>query len=257
MLANYHTHTYLCKHANGDMEEYVENAIKSGLQILGFSDHAPVRYSTGYQSYFKMYPEELSLYVSEVLRLKEKYKSDIEILLGYEAEYYPLEFKNMIDVISQYPYDYLILGQHYTKNEYDGFYPGFRTEDESILKDYVNQLICGIETGMFTYIAHPDLINYVGDEKIYTEELQKVCRAAKKANMPLEYNILGLRQNRQYPNPLFWRIAAREENTVIIGSDAHTPVDVFDKESTIRAIEEIEAFGLKRVKGNILENIGE
>ena len=88
MLANYHTHTYLCKHANGDMEEYVENAIKSGLHILGFSDHAPVRYSTGYQSYFKMYPEELSLYVSEVLRLKEKYKSDIEILLGYEAEYY-------------------------------------------------------------------------------------------------------------------------------------------------------------------------
>lgn len=257
MLANYHTHTYLCKHASGNMEDYVINAITSGLQILGFSDHAPIKYSTGYQSYFKMDPEELSIYVSEVLRLKEKYKNDIKIHLGYEAEYYPLEFKNMIDVISKFPYDYLILGQHYTKNEYDGFYPGFRTEDEIILKDYVNQLICGIETGKFLYIAHPDLINYAGDENIYKEELQKLCRSAKKANMPLEYNILGLRQKRHYPNKLFWDIAAKEGNTVIIGSDAHTPVDVFDKESIERAKEEIKSMGLKRVNNNILENIGD
>ncbi len=255
MLANYHTHTYLCKHANGNMEEYVTSAIKSGLKILGFSDHAPIKYSTGYQSYFKMAPKELGLYVTEVLRLKEKYKNDIKILLGYEAEYYPLEFKNMMDVISEFPYDYLILGQHYTQNEYDGFYPGFLTEDEEILKDYVNQLICGIETGMFTYIAHPDLINYAGDEKIYTQELQRLCRAAKKANMPLEYNILGLRQNRNYPNSLFWEIAAKEGNTVIIGSDAHTSGDVFDKENVERAKGEIKRLGLKRVKDNILENI--
>lgn len=253
MLANYHTHTYLCKHANGNMEEYVENAIKSGLKILGFSDHAPINYSTGYQSYFKMHPEELGLYVSEVLRLKEKYKNDIKILLGYEAEYYPLEFKNMMDLISAYPYDYLILGQHYTKNEYDGFYPGFRTEDEEILKDYVNQLICGIETGKFLYIAHPDLINYVGDEGIYTEEMKRLCKAAKKAGMPLEYNILGFRQKRSYPRQLFWEIAAKEGNTVVLGSDAHLPEDVFDKENTQKAEEIIKSMGMNLVKNNVLQ----
>lgn len=252
MQANYHTHTYLCKHAIGEMEDYVKEAIKSNLKILGFSDHAPIEYSTGYKSYFKMAPNELGLYASEVLRLKEKYKADIEILLGYEAEYYPNEFNNMMNVINKFPYDYLILGQHYTKNEYDGFYPGFRTEDKEIIKDYVNQLICGIETGKFLYVAHPDLINYVGDEKVYTEELQKLCQAAKKANMPLEYNILGMRERRNYPNSLFWEIAAKEGNTVIIGSDAHTPLDVFDGENVKRAKEIIENMGLEIVKDNIL-----
>lgn len=254
MLANYHTHTYLCKHAGGNMEDYVINAIKSKLKILGFSDHAPVAFSTGYKSYFRMEISEHELYVSEVLRFKEKYKDDIKILLGYEAEYYPREFKNMIDVISKYPYDYLILGQHYTHNEYDGFYPGFQTADEEILKDYVRQLICGIETGNFLYVAHPDLINYVGDEKLYVQELQKLCRAAKKAGMPLEYNILGLRQKRNYPNSLFWEIAAKEGNTVVIGSDAHMPQDVFDKENIERAKENIKRMNLTLVKDNILEN---
>ena len=36
---NYHTHTKRCKHAGGSDEEYIESAIKSGFQELGFADH--------------------------------------------------------------------------------------------------------------------------------------------------------------------------------------------------------------------------
>ena len=39
MIANYHTHTVLCRHAKGDIHEYVDTAIQNGLKILGFSDH--------------------------------------------------------------------------------------------------------------------------------------------------------------------------------------------------------------------------
>lgn len=38
---NYHTHTSRCGHAVGEDEEYVINAIKSGIKVLGFSDHVP------------------------------------------------------------------------------------------------------------------------------------------------------------------------------------------------------------------------
>ena len=34
MLANYHTHTYLCHHAYDEPRQYVEQAIKNGLEIL-------------------------------------------------------------------------------------------------------------------------------------------------------------------------------------------------------------------------------
>ena len=38
MIANYHTHTWRCLHAAGTEREYVENAIKGGYKILGFSE---------------------------------------------------------------------------------------------------------------------------------------------------------------------------------------------------------------------------
>ena len=39
MKTNYHTHTYRCKHAMGNDERIVLNAIKADFDILGFIDH--------------------------------------------------------------------------------------------------------------------------------------------------------------------------------------------------------------------------
>ena len=41
MIANYHTHTYRCCHAEGDVRDYVEEAVNRGLSILGISVHRP------------------------------------------------------------------------------------------------------------------------------------------------------------------------------------------------------------------------
>ena len=37
---NYHTHTYRCQHATGDVIDYAKAAIEAGLTTLGMSDHA-------------------------------------------------------------------------------------------------------------------------------------------------------------------------------------------------------------------------
>ena len=47
MIANYHTHTWRCRYANGTEREYVERAIEGGLKILGFSDHSPYPFPDG------------------------------------------------------------------------------------------------------------------------------------------------------------------------------------------------------------------
>ena len=41
-ISNYHTHIYLCKHASGTIEEYLNKAISLGYQVLGISDHGPL-----------------------------------------------------------------------------------------------------------------------------------------------------------------------------------------------------------------------
>ena len=43
MPADYHSHTPLCRHAEGTPEAYCEAALRAGITEYGISDHAPVR----------------------------------------------------------------------------------------------------------------------------------------------------------------------------------------------------------------------
>ena len=99
MIANYHTHTPRCGHAQGSEQEYVDAALSSGLKLLGFSDHTPYPFPDGYRSTFRMLPEELPDYVATVNGLKEKYAGQLEIHLGVEAEYYPKYFDGLLELL--------------------------------------------------------------------------------------------------------------------------------------------------------------
>ena len=192
MYANYHTHTYLSNHAVDTPRDYVESAIAGGTKLLGFSDHVPYPFANGHPSGFRIAVADTERYVSEIEALRGAYADRIRIFIGYEAEYYPAEFAAMLANIRRFDCDYLILGQHYTNNEYDGVYVYSMTDDRDMLSRYVNQAIAGMETGLFTYMAHPDLAFYRGDDAFYEAEMTRLCRAAKTCGMPLEINLLGL-----------------------------------------------------------------
>ena len=40
--ANYHTHIFLCKHAIGDVEDYVKKAIGLQYHTIAITDHGPL-----------------------------------------------------------------------------------------------------------------------------------------------------------------------------------------------------------------------
>jgi histidinol-phosphatase (PHP family) len=220
MIANYHTHTVRCHHASGTEEDFVLRAIDNGLQIFGFSDHVPMPFPDGHQSGFRVFREDLEDYVRTVERLRDQYADRIRILLGFEAEYYPDLFEPMLQLLAPYDYDYLIMGQHFVGNE-DGGYSGSPTTDAARLRQYVDQVITGLQTGKFTYLAHPDLLNYIGDPTIYDKEMTRLCRACLEMNIPLEVNLLGVEDGRHYPSDRFFRLAGKVGNPVILGCDAH------------------------------------
>lgn len=247
MIANYHTHTWRCMHASGTEREYVENAIQGGLKILGFSDHTPMPYSGGYVSNVKMRPDQLEDYVDTILKLKNEYRNDIEIHLGLEVEFYPAYFKFLLELTGQYPIEYFLLAQHYLGNEAGDFYCGTPTDSQEYLKRYCNQSQEALETGCFTYFAHPDLINFTGDGVIYDHWMRKLCKCANDLNIPLEINFLGIGDKRNYPNPLFWKIAGEVGNKVIFGSDAHQPETVWNPQALSIAKEIVNRYHLKLV----------
>lgn len=231
MIANYHTHTWRCMHAEGLEKRYVECAIEGGLKVLGFSDHTPMPYDEGYVSKVKMSMDQLEDYVNTVLKLKSEYSNDIEIHLGLEVEYYPKYFEKLIAITGQYPIEYFLLAQHFIGNEIGEPFSGERTDDPGRLIQYCLQAEEAIETGYFTYFAHPDLLYFVGDEKIYEQWMGRLCKCAKKKNIPLEINFLGLWDKRNYPDLRFWKIAGEIGNKVVFGSDAHQPEKVWNPEA--------------------------
>ncbi len=248
MHFNIHTHTYRCHHATGEDREYVEYAISHGIKTLGFSDHAPYCFPEGYYSGFRMAKEDVSDYFKSIKKLKEDFAGKIEIFIGLETEYYPAHFDDFLDFIKPYSPDFLILGQHFINNEYDGIYSYAPTYDEDVLKKYVEQSIEALNTGKFTYMAHPDLINFLGDKEIYLYEMKKLCIRAKELDIPLELNMLGLMEGRTYPKEIFFNLAAETKNKVILGADAHKPENVYNENVISQAKKFIERTGVDLIE---------
>lgn len=245
MIANYHTHTPRCNHAWGTEAEYVEKALEAGLQILGFSDHSPYVFPGEYYSRFRMRPEQLEDYVSSVLAVRKAYEGRIQIPLGLELEYYPEHLPNLLPILKDQPLDYLILGQHFVDNEIGAHYSGHRTADKGHMERFTNQVIDAMQSGLFTYFAHPDILNYVGeDHRFWREQVRRICREANQCGIPLEINLLGMLELKHYPNDRFWEIVAEEGCDVILGRDAHEPEQLLMQEYLDRGLNIVRRYGL-------------
>ena len=248
MNYNYHTHTFHCSHASGTPEEYILRAIECGVKYMGFSDHAPFIFPDGHESYYRVPTAEINDYFSELYALREKYKDKIDIKIGFELEYYTKYFDEMLKMAMDAGAEYLIFGQHALWNEHpDGVWCSQQTEDTGRLKEYVSNVLEAIKTGVFTYLAHPDLINFVGDDRLYEQEMRKICVLSREKNFPLEINCLGIRDNRKYPRKFFWEIAGQEKCPVTIGFDAHDAASAFDGESLIKAKKIIKKYNLNYI----------
>lgn len=230
MDANYHTHTVRCRHAIGSEREYIEKAISRGFKKLGFSDHTPQPYPSNFVSGMRMQMVEFDNYVNTIKNLAREYAQDITIYTGLEVEFMPEYFDKLINEIQQRDIDYIIMGQHFVKDEINGFYAGEANRDEKRLQQYVDLVVEGLASGKFTYLAHPDLINYIGPDKLYQHHMCRICEAALANNIPLEVNMLGFETKRNYPCDRFFTMAQEMGCSFVIGCDAHNPDCIFSPE---------------------------
>lgn len=244
MFANYHTHTFRCHHASGEDREYVEAAIEAGIRVLGFSDHCPWVYPSGFVSGIRMSPGEAEDYFDSLCRLQREYQRDIEILIGFEAEYTPSLIEEQDALFDGYPLDYLILGQHFLGPNDAEPYVGAPTQDETLLEQYVDSVIEGMKSGRFLYLAHPDLIHFTGSDESYQHHMKRLCREMKEMDGVFELNVLGLATHRHYPSERFLKIAGEMGNRFILGMDAHAPGQLMEREEIDRARRLCEKYGI-------------
>ncbi len=250
MKYNYHTHTSRCFHAKGSDEDYVKAAIEAGFDEIGFADHSPWPF-TDFVSDMRMHENLLKDYCDSIKQLREKYKDKISIKLGLECEYFPKYIPWLRSAIEEHGIDYIILGHHYSEDEPGCGYNGsIRTPER--LYAYKDELIEAMETGMFTYVAHPDL--FMRGYPVFDEHCEKISeeiiKKAIETSTPLEYNLLGYATSiatglPDYPYPDFWEMVAEMKPSVTVGIDAHSPEAYLDHKLFQSGYDNLEALGLR------------
>lgn len=226
MKANYHCHTERCYHAIGEDEAFVQAAVKGGFDIFGIADHGPWPFEGGFVSRMRLKAEDAQQYIDAFTALKKKYAGQIEIHIGFEQEYWPRYLDYMRRLLDN-GVEYFILGQHMLDAENIAPYIGqFVDTDDGVLR-YADSVCEGIRTGLYSYIAHPDLFMIRRTPEEFNAACEQatimIAQACSEQHIPLEYNLLGAGEHRAYPCEPFWVLAVKHCKNAILGMDAHTP----------------------------------
>lgn len=234
MIVDLHNHTPLCNHAQGEPKEYIQKAIEMGINLFGFSEHAPMNFDEKYRMKF----EEIIVYENTINQLKNEYKNDIEILLGYEVDF----LVGLIDdrVMSR-KVDFFIGSVHFLGTwgfdnpEFIGKYEGKNIDD--IWKSYFEAITNLAKSGLFDIVGHLDLLKIF--KFLPTKDIRILAKEAlnniKKANMTIEINSAGYRKpiKEQYPSSVLLEMAYELDIPITFSSDAHQIEHIgFEREKT-------------------------
>ncbi len=245
---NYHTHTKYCGHAKGDVEDYVKEAVNLNMEELGISDHAPIPLNHGMTKeeweenycYENMDINTFDNLLKEIDNLKSKY--NIKLYKGCESEYLYNNDDWYKELRSKL--DYMILGIHFFNGE-GRVLDTYKDINYKNVDCYYECAKRAIETGLFDYLAHPDLYLFdyksINGKNEFDDKAKEICLKlidlCVKHDIYFEINTNGLKYSKDknnrdlwlYPNIEFFKVVKEymDKNPnklkLIIGADAHEP----------------------------------
>ena len=228
---NLHTHTNFSDGKNTP-EEMVREAIRLGMESIGFSEHSPTPYGM-----FGMKPELLPRYREEVLRLKEAYRDSITVFLGIEQDSFagiPVE-----------PYDYVIGSVHYLFCEgeripiddtadclWEATKKHFGGDIYALTRAYFRSVAEVVERTGCDIVGHFDLVTKFNEGGVMFDEKDYRYRrpaldaldALLEKDVRFEINTGAIaRGYRRTPYPAAWalRRIAEKKGRVVLNADAH------------------------------------
>lgn len=237
-LRNYHTHTHLCKHAKGTVSDYCSTAVSNGMDVLAITDHCP--YPNGQWIAVRMDLSELPIYLKELEEAIAEFP-DLKIVRGMECEYDPDFVNFQKDVFLGSCGFTCIAGAIHSFKHNGEWHNSFATAmDKAELHSYTDHTIAGMASGVFTYLAHPDLMGicHLGWDDDCIACSRAIIEAAINYNLPLEINANGFRKPKiqdgnelryQYPWRPFWELVGEYGWKVLLNADAHRPEFLIDQ----------------------------
>lgn len=231
VLTDYHNHTPLCHHAEGDPIEYARHAESIGLAEIGLSDHNPTQ---GHLDDWRMSLDDLPRYLDMVEEARQGVS--IPVRLSLECDYLEGREAWTDETAALAPWDYLIGSVHYIQDDLavdDPKYMNhFKTpsEIEMMWRQYWRLYEKMVRTKQYDFHAHPDLAKRfgalpTGDLRPYYEP---AIQALADTGGVMEVSTASLRKGLSefYPSRTMLEMAFSAGVPIVINSDAHKPADV-------------------------------
>lgn len=240
-LTNYHSHCTFCD-GHSPIEDFVVEAVRQGFTSYGVSSHAPLPYSTRWN----MEEADMPAYLSEIDRLKVKYRDAIELYAGLEIDYLNDNHCPASKRFATLPLDFRI-GSVHTVYDVDGNiheidcpFDNYKTivenyfdgDVEAVVRQYLNRLMRMVELGGFDIVGHADKMHHMAEQLIpglldlpwYSNTMAEYFEAIAKRNLIVEMNTKCLlRDGTFYPNNRYYPLLRDLGIRVTVDSDAHFP----------------------------------
>jgi histidinol-phosphatase (PHP family) len=241
---NYHTHTRHCD-GHGEPREYAEAALQKGMSSLGFSGHNVLPFPTEWT----MPAEQLESYLREVRDARDRYRGELEVFLGIEADFIPGLTSPVHPGIRRLGFDFVVGSVHFvgpSDGDHNWTVDGSREEMEAAVRDgfggdvrrlverYYGLVAAMAETAAPDIIAHFDVVKknnrdgrlFSEDDPWYHAAVTRALDAVRRSKSILEINTGGVVRNTSgafYPSPWILEEAQRRDVPVVVSSDAHRP----------------------------------
>lgn len=239
-----HTHTIGFDGQNTE-EEMILRAKELGWSRIGFSNHFIVhpniknsrmyehavkgRYEGIYSSTFDEAVEKFLYHYQKIDELRQT--TDIKILKGMEVDFFASQEwnENFVKALKILKPDYLIGSAHLVEhkgvlyNSHD-IKRAAPIEQNMLLCRYWQNERAAAQSGLFTFLAHLDLMKKVGlgQEEQWAEEEQKTIDVIRKNNGRVEINTSYFKFGEEpYVGPRIMKMLSQANIPVVISDDAH------------------------------------
>ena len=239
LLYESHMHTPLCRHACGEPEEYAVTAKSRGLKGIIVTCHNPLPHGISQSS--RMYPSDWDKYLALIERANAN--SDIEVLLGLEADYLPGLEPFIEEQLKSASFHHVLGSVHPQLKEYQQRY--FHGDEVALQRQYFEHLADAAETGLYDTLSHPDLVKNIAphdwDFERLLPDIERALDRIAATGTAMELNTSGLLKAIPEMNPAseILRLMKARDIPVVIGADAHVPERVAaDYETALDLLED-------------------
>lgn len=241
LTEDYHVHTRYCRHASGEMEEYVLSGIEKGLGKLTFLEHMEEGIRGRQVTWLS--DAEIREYFLEGRRLQTRYAEAITIELGVECGFNINCVAALNRRLASYPWDNIGVSCHFLEltpdSEHLNLFSRRREHVDRALKydlqmlfsRYLENLTEAVSNLPGTILCHLDgALRYVPGLDLtdgHYSRIETLLDLVKDKNMAVELNTSGIDiRGEMFPGKRIRSMISDRKIKTVLGSDAHRPENV-------------------------------